>query len=79
MKNHPYVPKTKLEQFYHFDSHIKLILKPEIYDPVCGEDGKIYNNPCVAKCDSVKVISKGKCPWLCGPCVSKSKSLKRTP
>jgi hypothetical protein len=31
----------------------------EIYDPVCGDDRKVYPNSCHAKCAGVKVISKG--------------------
>ena len=29
---------------------------------VCGEDGKSFGSPCMAKCEGVKVKCKGPCP-----------------
>ena len=33
----------------------------EVYDPVCGCDGKTYTNACKASCEGVKSWTKGEC------------------
>merc|ERR1719182_761074 len=33
--------------------------------PVCGSDGKTYNNACLAKCKGVEIKSPGKCATPC--------------
>ncbi len=34
---------------------------PEIYAPVCGENGVTYGNACYAGCDNVVVVHEGEC------------------
>jgi len=34
---------------------------PDIYNPVCGANGKNYDNPCSAECDDMPYTS-GECP-----------------
>lgn len=40
---------------------------PRILKPVCGEDGRTYNNYCLAECNDVKVECDGGCP--CSSCL----------
>lgn len=39
----------------------KQCLCPDLYAPVCAENGKTYSNPCEAECDDVQYID-GECP-----------------
>lgn len=40
---------------------------PEIYDPVCGEDGVTYSNACHARCAGVEIAHSGACEPTCEP------------
>lgn len=40
-----------------------------LYQPVCGKDGEIYSNACVAASEGAEVACEGECPCLGGkPC-----------
>ncbi len=38
---------------------------PEIYDPVCGEDGVTYENACFAAIAGVEIFHEGSCDLAC--------------
>ena len=42
-------------------THSQNMICPEIYDPVCGSNGRTYSNECFARLAEVEVIHKGEC------------------
>jgi hypothetical protein len=55
--------RSALEACLH--EQCELCLCPEVFDPVCGADGKTYPNACVARCAGVEVVHPGECSMPC--------------
>ena len=51
----------------------------EVWDPVCGEDGKTYPNACFAKVAGVKIAHKGVCENDIPKCAKEGEKVNRNP
>lgn len=51
----------------------------EVWDPVCGEDGKTYSNACFAEMAGVKIAYKGVCTDKIQECAKEGERVNRNP
>jgi len=51
----------------------------QLWDPVCGKDGKTYSNPCFAKIAGVEIAHKGICEDVVPKCAKEGERVNRNP
>jgi hypothetical protein len=77
---------VKLEDIIREIPHPEIPLTPrerraciEVWDPVCGKDGKTYSNACFAKVAGVEVAHKGVCENIISECAKEGEKVNRNP
>lgn len=52
---------------------------PQIWDPVCGKNGKTYSNRCFAKIANVEIAHQGVCENILQKCAREGERVNRNP
>jgi len=71
------ISKEKLEEIKKHSEAKKMC--PEVWAPVCGEDGRTYSNRCFARIKGVKVVHEGVCKTIIKECAKEGERVNRNP